>query len=624
VLRELRPGDPRVIGPYRLVGQLGDGGMGRVFLGRSVGGRPVAVKIIRDELAADPDFRVRFRREVASARKVNGLYTAMVVDADVDAAEPWLATAYVAGPSLAEAVHEHGPLPDSSVLTLAAGLAEGLAAIHAAGLVHRDLKPPNVLLAQDGPRVIDFGISRAAESTSVTRAGFVIGSPGFMSPEQAEGRDVGPASDVFSLGAVVTFAATGESPFGSGMTAALVYRIVHASPRLDGVPEQIRPLIERCLAKDPGQRPAVSDLLDSLAELAEAESSMPGWLPEPVVRAFPDTPAWAIATPPSSAPAAEPPPAEPAPPELAAVDLMGPPATPLGEAVAAEAEARTPDAETDPGVAGTRALEPATDPSALGTQEPEPKPEPGPEEQDLMLPPVPPTELRHKRRRRLSRPLVLVSAAALILIGSVTTAFALSGSGHAAASLQNHSGPVAPTVTTPSPATTAGSASGGGSSPSAGSTRQQPTRRATTPGTTTPARVHTTAPAPAPTSAPAPAPTTRAPTPTHTPTPKPTHKQTPTPTSYSFSVSGATSAGCGAGGQSSGGGSVSISFVNDTSASVRIGEVVGGTVEWQSTLGPGDDFGSSTTTGTYWEVASSSGGCVGAFKVTGNAAITIK
>jgi len=222
VLQELQPGDPRLIGPYRVVGLLGDGGMGRVFLGRSAGGRPVALKVIRRDLAADPDFRQRFRREVAAARKVSGLYTAMVIDADVDAPEPWLATAYVEGPSLYEAVNDHGPLPLGSVLALAGGLAESLTAIHAAGVVHRDLKPSNVLLGRDGPYLIDFGISRAAESTSLTRAGFVIGSPGFMSPEQAEGGEVGPASDIFSLGAVLAFAASGQHPFGAGSTAALM------------------------------------------------------------------------------------------------------------------------------------------------------------------------------------------------------------------------------------------------------------------------------------------------------------------------------------------------------------------------------------------------------------------
>ena len=235
-MRELQAGDPQRIGSYRLVGRLGAGGMGTVFAGRSAGGRLVAVKVIRAELAGDPEFRVRFGREVAAARSVSGLFTAPVVDADVDGPVPWLATAYVAGPSLADAVRAHGPLPAASVLALAAGLAEGLSAIHAAGLVHRDLKPSNVLLAEDGPRVIDFGISRAAEATALTRADLVMGSPGFMSPEQAEGREVGAPSDVFSLGAVLAFAASGQGPFGAGSTAALVYRVVHSPPDLDGVP----------------------------------------------------------------------------------------------------------------------------------------------------------------------------------------------------------------------------------------------------------------------------------------------------------------------------------------------------------------------------------------------------
>src|ERR1700734_3146196 len=255
MVRGLQPGDPQTIGPYRLVGQLGGGGMGRVFLGVSAGGRPVAVKVIRAELAADPEFRLRFGREVAAARKVSGVFTAPVVDSDVDGPSAWLATAYVPGPSLSEAVAAHGPLPAGSLLTLAAGLAESLNAIHAAGVVHRDLKPSNVLLSEDGPRVIDFGISRAVESTSLTQSGLVIGSPGFMSPEQAEGFDVGPPSDIFSLGAVIAYAAAGQGPFGAGTTAAMLYRIVHGEPHLEQVPPDVRPLVERCLAKNPLQRP---------------------------------------------------------------------------------------------------------------------------------------------------------------------------------------------------------------------------------------------------------------------------------------------------------------------------------------------------------------------------------
>ena len=282
MVRGLRQGDPPLIGPYRLVGRLGSGGMGQVFLGLSAGGRPVAVKVIRAELAADPEFRVRFGREVAAARQVSGLFTVMVVDADVDGPMPWLATAYVPGPSLSEAVSAHGPLPMRSVLALAAGLAESLSAIHTAGVVHRDLKPSNVLLAEDGPRVIDFGISRAVESTSLTQAGLVVGSPGFMSPEQAVGYEVGPPSDIFSLGAVIAFAATGQGPFGTGTTAALLYRVVHSSPSLDQVPAEVRPLVERCLAKDPGQRPTASRLLTEAGAIAPAAD----WLPGSIIRAF--------------------------------------------------------------------------------------------------------------------------------------------------------------------------------------------------------------------------------------------------------------------------------------------------------------------------------------------------
>jgi Protein kinase domain len=301
-VQDLQAGDPLRIGPYRLVGRLGAGGMGRVFAGRSAGGRLVAVKVIREELAADPDFRVRFGREVAAAKAVSGLFTAPVVDADVDGPMPWLATAYVAGPSLADAVRRHGALPTASVWALAAGLAEGLSAIHAAGLVHRDLKPSNVLLADDGPRVIDFGISRAAEASSLTQADLVVGSPGFMSPEQAEGQPAGPPSDVFSLGAVLAFASSGEGPFGTGSTAALVYRVVHSPPNLAGVPSGVRSLAERCLVKAPDQRPTTADLL---AELDGADLA-PGWLPASITDGISQAEAAAGSDGPRAWPATEP------------------------------------------------------------------------------------------------------------------------------------------------------------------------------------------------------------------------------------------------------------------------------------------------------------------------------
>jgi serine/threonine protein kinase len=280
---KLWPGDPRVIGPYRLIGRLGQGGMGDVFLGRSAGGRSVAVKVIRADFAADPEFRTRFRQEVAAARRVNGLYTAPVADADVDGPMPWLATAYVPGPSLATAVERYGPLPAGSVLALAAGLAEGLAAIHAVGLVHRDLKPSNVLLAADGPRVIDFGIARFTQSTGITRVGVVVGSPEFMSPEQAMGRVIGPPSDVFSLGAVLAFAATGRTPFDGHEPTELFDQIAFNPPDLAGVPASVRSVIEWCMAKAPRDRPTPQRLLGSLGEARLWD----GWLPASLLADLP-------------------------------------------------------------------------------------------------------------------------------------------------------------------------------------------------------------------------------------------------------------------------------------------------------------------------------------------------
>jgi hypothetical protein len=256
--------------------------MGRVYLGQSPGGRLVAVKVIHGHLAEDGGFRARFAREVAAARKVGGMFTATVVGDELDGPVPWIATAYVPGPSLAAAVGRHGPLPVTSVAALAAGLAEGLSAVHAAGVIHRDLTPSNVILAQDGPRIIDFGISSAAGATALTGTGFTIGSPGFMSPEQAEGNPVGSASDIFSLGAVLTFAATGAGPFGTGSSASLLYKVVNGKPNIDGVPDSLRPVIKRCLDKTPAYRPTASQVLTDVTAIYPPTAEMGSWLPPQV------------------------------------------------------------------------------------------------------------------------------------------------------------------------------------------------------------------------------------------------------------------------------------------------------------------------------------------------------
>ncbi|RSS57733.1 serine/threonine-protein kinase, partial [Streptomyces sp. WAC06614] len=257
----LSPDDPDRIGGYRLHARLGSGGMGVVYLAHTPGGRPIALKMVRPEFAADPAFRDRFAREVASARRIHGLFTAQVVDFGVDAHTPWLATAYVPGPSLHEVVRRHGPLPVRTVLLLVAGIAEALQAIHGAGIVHRDLKPGNVLLAADGPRVIDFGIAHAAGSAALTGTGLRIGTAAFMAPEQALGHRVTPAADVFALGALAAYVAGGQAPFGSGSEPPVLYRVVHEHPDLTRVPAELSALVARCLAKQPADRPTPAELI---------------------------------------------------------------------------------------------------------------------------------------------------------------------------------------------------------------------------------------------------------------------------------------------------------------------------------------------------------------------------
>ncbi|MFB8752119.1 serine/threonine-protein kinase [Streptomyces parvulus] len=283
-MRPLDVDEPTEVGPYRLLGRLGSGGMGRVYLGRSAGGRTVAVKIVHPHFALDEEFRARFRREVAAARRVGGAWTAPVLDADPEARVPWVATAYAAGPSLTAAVPDGGPLPAHSVRVLGAGLGEALAAVHGLGLVHRDVKPSNVLLTLDGPLLIDFGIARATEGTaSLTSTGVSIGSPGYMAPEQILGKGVTGAADVFSLGAVLAFAATGTPPFPGDSSAALLYKVVHEEPRLDTLDGALRDLVEACLAKDPAARPTPAEVAHRLAPDGAAAMVTGGWLPGALV-----------------------------------------------------------------------------------------------------------------------------------------------------------------------------------------------------------------------------------------------------------------------------------------------------------------------------------------------------
>lgn len=265
-LKQLTQHDPRRIGPFEVLGRLGAGGMGLVYLARSASGRRVAIKTVRTELAEDQLFRVRFTREVEAARAVSGFYTAAVVDADPRAAVPWLATAYVPAPSLEEIVNECGPLPAQAVRWLAAGIAEALQSIHGAGLVHRDLKPSNVLVVEDGPRVIDFGIASGVSNTRLTMTNVAVGTPAYMSPEQArDSRSVTGASDVFSLGSTLVFAATGHAPFHGANPVETVFMLLREGPDLAGLPDELRPLMESCMQMEAGQRPSPADLQSQLA-----------------------------------------------------------------------------------------------------------------------------------------------------------------------------------------------------------------------------------------------------------------------------------------------------------------------------------------------------------------------
>ncbi|MFF5568830.1 protein kinase [Streptomyces sp. NPDC012623] len=271
-MMRLRREDPRVVGSFRLHRRLGAGGMGVVYLGSDRRGQRVALKVIRPDLAEDQEFRSRFAREVSAARRIRGGCTARLVAADLDADRPWFATQYVPGPSLHDKVNEDGPLSAAEVASVGAALSEGLVAVHEAGVVHRDLKPSNILLSPKGPRIIDFGIAWATGASTLTHVGTAVGSPGFLAPEQVRGVAVTPATDVFSLGATLAYAATADSPFGHGSSEVMLYRVVHEEAHLYGMPDALAPLVRACLAKDPEDRPSTLQLSMRLKEIAAREA----------------------------------------------------------------------------------------------------------------------------------------------------------------------------------------------------------------------------------------------------------------------------------------------------------------------------------------------------------------
>lgn len=403
-IRPLVAGDPERIGPYPLLGRLGAGGMGRVYLARSTGGRTVAVKVVHEEHVSNGEFRARFRREIEAARRVGGRYTAPVLDADPDADHPWVATGYVPGPSLEQAVREHGPLPAESVRALAEGLLRALRGIHAAGIVHRDLKPSNVLLTVDGPRVIDFGIARALQvsvESLLTSTGMVIGSPGFMAPEQILGEETGTGADVFALGCVLMYAATGGLPFGNGASNqhAVMYRIVESAPDLSQVDDAaLRELIGRCLTKKPAERPGVEALLALVGTPESPAADVRGgaWLPPHLLARLARQAAVLLD--------ADVPEGEEYVPETAApVPAPVPEAVP--EAAPAPAAAQAPEAAPDP------------EPAAA----PEPTPSPA-----LVVSAAEPGAKAPRRRRRTW--IVAVAVLAVLATGS-TVAFLQQGPG---------------------------------------------------------------------------------------------------------------------------------------------------------------------------------------------------
>ncbi|MFI9361339.1 protein kinase [Kitasatospora sp. NPDC053057] len=428
VFQPLLPDDPREVGGYRLFARLGAGGMGRVYLSYTPGGRPVALKVVRPEFAEDVEFRRRFAQEVSNAQRIHGLYTAQVIDSGgLDSDAPWLVTAYVPGPSLQQVVREHGALPVRTVLLLMGGIAEALQAIHSVEVVHRDLKPANVLVAGDGPRVIDFGIARAADATALTGTGYRIGSPAFMAPEQAQGRTVTPATDVFALGALAAYVAGGTAPFGDGPDTAVLYRVVHEEPDLEAVPADLRELIQRCLAKSPEDRPKPAEIIQTARNHPEVGGQLrfgEDWLPRQVnteitrrsdLPRTPPTPLPAAPTAPP-APAAPPQPAgAPTQPATAAIHAPQQPASPppgfapppLGAYGAPQPPTETPTAPVLP-TPPTVQLQP--DPPSFDT------PPPGPAFTAAV--PVPAPEPEARRRGGVSWKALLTVALVMAVGGT--------------------------------------------------------------------------------------------------------------------------------------------------------------------------------------------------------------
>ncbi|MFE9477346.1 serine/threonine-protein kinase [Streptomyces spororaveus] len=393
-LTALSADDPHEIGGYRLHARLGSGGMGVVYLAYTPGGRPIALKAVRREFAADPEFRERFAQEVASARRIHGLFTAQVVDSGEDDHTPWLATAYVPGPSLHQVVQRHGPLPVRTVLLLVAGIAEALQEIHRVGVVHRDLKPANVLVAGDGPRVIDFGIARAADAAALTGVGLRIGTAAFMAPEQALGHPVTPATDVFALGALAGFVAGGVPPFGNGPESGALYRVVHEHPDLGRMPRELHDLLSWCLAKSPRDRPTTADLIAAVHAhplVGPRPEFTDGWLPRPVLE------------------------------EVGGRTDTGPgrPGPPVPEHLQATMAAA---AHPAPGPGGTTPYAPSPSPSPTPCPTPIPSPTPcpnpvsAPDPAPVPAAPVPPAR-RDRRRDRSRLPVVALAAAALLACG---------------------------------------------------------------------------------------------------------------------------------------------------------------------------------------------------------------